>query len=137
MTMPIGYCPHCRARVDNVQLRAELAAVDPEGHVRATQRNFVGDCPEHGTVFINYQIGHHSTIGEALLGRRYDKATRRRISARLCPQERRKFRRAINGKYHWTRTDLSRWDRLARMPILTSAAARLAMFGLSLRHSRG
>lgn len=112
MTKPPATCYKCGAPLANVRLQAELAAVAQDGDVAATQRNFLGDCPEHGTVFA-WHIGNHSTLGEKELRRRYPKATYKCLMGLLPREDADKFSRAFHGKYKPTPGDIDLWDRYA------------------------
>lgn len=98
-------------------MREELFAVAPDGSIRGTQRNFFGICPTHGKVLVVFKIGHHSTLGEKEMNRRYPKQVRRRIRARLAKDDRPAFKLSMEGKRRPGIDEIKLWDRLAIKPI--------------------
>ena len=116
MPLPPGICPLCGSVAAKVRLKAELQLVATDDSILGAQRNFVGDCPRHGEVFVKALIGNHSTLGAKKMKQRYSDDRRRRIWSRLPDEERKRFIRAVYGHHFPSGDEMARWDRLSILP---------------------
>lgn len=123
MTMPVGSCPRCSGPVSKVRLDGETTIITEDGDVRAAKRDFVGECREHGTVLVLWTMGHHSTLGEKEVRRRYGKLAYRRLVRLLPRTDKARFIRAFHGKHRPTAEDVACWDRHALAPQVPKVAS--------------
>lgn len=114
MSLPEGYCPHCGGDVTDMQMLAEevLRGSTGECQVYRAQRTFVGTCPEHGRVFAAKKLGHHATMKEARLKRRYKGQIRDAILAQLSDEQRKRFKQVLEGRVVASTEELANWDAL-------------------------
>ena len=113
MALPEGKCPHCGSPASNVRMHNEQSLVSSvDGEVHGAQRQFVGECPTHGTVFAVHKMGHHSTVGSSQLRQRYSSTEQKLIVERLPPEDRKAFKMTMRGHRRPVGGDLDRWDGL-------------------------
>lgn len=112
MAEPDIRCDVCGARLKNARMSAELFLIEP-GEKRIGpqrhQRNFEGDCPQHGKRIAAFPSEGHSTLLESWLGKLFSKEERRALKDTLEPEERRDFRDALRGQFAWDAKDVSYW----------------------------
>ncbi len=106
-------CPHCGFQALKLQSE-EMAISSSSGEIHGTQRNFYGACPTHGP-FWGGPIGHHSTLQESQLKKMFPKDTRKILLARLPADERKAFKKTLEGKLFAERARIQSWQTLTMM----------------------
>jgi hypothetical protein len=106
-------CPKCGFQAVKMQSE-ETAVSNSSGEIHATQRNFEDRCPIHGP-FWDGPIGHHSTLLENQLKEMFPKDTRKMLLARLSADERKVFKKALEGKLFAEPARIHSWQALAMM----------------------
>jgi len=106
-------CPKCGKSLAEPQNKGEYALVAKDRSVHGSSRIFVAKCLDHGELFIEPHIGHHSTHLEAKVRRRYSKAVRKALRAKLSVQQRKHFDGAWNGKRMPSQEEIAFWDSLS------------------------
>jgi hypothetical protein len=102
-------CPKCD-RLVPVKFQAEeiWAGIWPKDTVAFTQRNFVGDCPEHGQFWAPH-IGNHSTGWEAAIREMFPKNLWSEMKSKLSAAEWKAFVEMRDGKRVPDAPKLCRW----------------------------
>jgi hypothetical protein len=104
-------CPQCDFEPLELQSE-EIAVSSSSGEIHGIQRNFDGACPTHGP-FWDGPIGNHSTLLESQLMKMFPKPTLKILSARLPVDERKAFRKALEGKLFAEPARIDSWQVLA------------------------
>ena len=132
------HCGKCGEELQNVRPHGEQFLVGThDGKIRGSSREFLGECPEHDTVFAVSHIGHHSTYLEAKLKRRYPKSVRQSIKSKLTKDQWKKFDKALHGWCQPSDGEQVLWDYLAGNSHLSESTVSLGFPTLRLQVSRG
>lgn len=94
-------------------MATEMVAVSKSGDIKGAQRNFVGECPEHGQVSAKAKLGHHGTVNEAAMKRLFPKEARESIWPQLTEAEQEVFKQALHGHNLPTKGQVRRWLQFA------------------------
>jgi len=116
MTMPDGACPINNRTISATRMLAEEMLVgisgDQAGKIHGSQRNFYGQCPDHGTVLFSLPIGNHGTILEKNMRQMFPKDLRKVLLDRLSGQERKDFNEAWHGRHSPDEQTIARWRQM-------------------------
>src|SRR5262245_43342756 len=111
---PQHACGKCGTPLGKRRNKGEYALVAKDGSIRGSSRIFAAECDEHGEVFTEPHIGHHSTHLEADVRRRYPKRIRRLLRNKLDADQRKIFDGAWNGRRMPSKEDFELWDELVK-----------------------
>lgn len=115
MAIP-AICPTCASPFETAAFQSELVLAHPtSGEIVAAQRNSVGRCPKCGPRIAQHKhMGHHSTLSETEMKRRYPKSVWEKMKAQLTPEDWRRWQSALHGQVWPTNEDKARWDASAQ-----------------------
>jgi hypothetical protein len=110
-------CGKCGSPLGKPRNKGEYALVATDGSISGSSRIFAAECDEHGQVFTEPHIGHHSTHLEADIRRRYSKRIRKMLREILDSDQRKIFDGAWNGRRMPAEQDIALWDKLVKSRI--------------------
>lgn len=109
-------CSQCGYQLESVVPHDhEVVVSTSTNEIFGSKRTFWGTCPVHGRQrAVLRPMGHHCTITESEMDRRFPKSRRAMVVERLEPEDRPRFNKALRGRYLPTQEDLDRWSTALR-----------------------